>query len=116
MARTVRAILLPKYTTYAGAGTYRSPPISVVEYDSFELVAWRGALPSGATFEVLVEESVDRISWIGLASGDPGEHQELELSGTITRLWLRAKVLLGTTGDFPVATCWLSGLLVPRQG
>jgi len=110
----VPVVLLGRYTTLTGSITFRTLPINAVPYDSFELVAWRGDMPTDATFQVAIEGSMDQETWVEITSGDPGSDQELGLEGDLTMSWLRATVTLATTGLFPVVSCYLVGTLLRR--
>lgn len=114
--KTIPVALLRRYTTLAGTTVFKTSPLHVVAYESAELVAWRGAIPVGATFEVSLEESVDRAAWNPFAIATPGEDEEVDMPVTLEKPWMRAVVTLEAgTSDYPIATCYLVGHLVRRR-
>jgi hypothetical protein len=108
-----RIILLPRYTSFAGTGTFHTAPVNVRPYSRATVnYVETGALGSiGPEVDVRVEESADLEIWeeIGgnLNSGEP-ETREFRFE------WIRLK--LAVTGSDPGFTCWCVGDFVLREG
>ncbi len=109
-------VLLPRYTTYAGASVFVTIAMDVTEYQSALVNCWRGKLLGTApTIGMVFEESSDQVTWstcTGGTSFDPGEETEVQKTPTMTKRWFRIKVTLG--GTSPAATCWVVGFLEQR--
>jgi len=113
----VPLVLLPRYTTYAGAGTYTTIAMDVTEYQTAIVNAWRGVLNgAGATFGISFEESTDQVNWTTCTNGsggDPGPGSEAQYTPDLKKRWFRVKVVL--TGTEPVTVmCWAVGFLEMR--
>jgi hypothetical protein len=113
----VPLVLLPRYTTFVGAGTFTTIGMEASNYSKSIVGVWRGAmLGAGPTFAVSFEESTDQNSWSvcsGGSSADPGTDTEAQYQPTITKRWFRIKVVLG--GSNPAASCWAIGFLELRE-
>lgn len=114
-------VMLPRFTTLAGAATFTTIAMDVTDYQTAILNFWRGKMVANTTFAVTCEESTDQETWTTCAgtncSGfDPGELTEDQASATLKKRWFRLKVVLaGTGGAYPEATCWAVGFLEDRQ-
>lgn len=116
MASTVPLVLLPRYTTFAGASTFTTSPVRIEGYDESQMFVWRGRIVSAGTFSFVLQESMDQQRWTDLIAGDPGSEQEATYTSALTRLWLRAKVVLGSDpADFPTVSCYAVGFLIRRR-
>lgn len=113
----VPLVLIPRYSSYTGAGTYTTIAMDVTDYQSAIVNAWRGVLNGGGAYTLSFEESTDQNSWATCTNGsggDPGEDTEAQYTPTITKRWFRAKLVL--TGTEPVSvTTWAVGFLELRQ-
>jgi hypothetical protein len=113
----VPLVLIPRYTTYAGASVFTTIAMDVTEYEKALVNAWRGKLIGTApTFDITFEESTDQQQWTTCTNGtggDPGEETEDQYTPELKKRWFRAKVTL--TGTNPVAACWAIGFLELRQ-
>jgi len=115
-SRVVPVVLIGRFSTYSGVGTFESLPVGVSEFDTAEISVWRGTMETGSSFVFKLEASLDRETWTTLASGDPGEDTEVLHNVSLDALpWLRAVVVLGQTGPFPVVMCWAVGQLIKRR-
>ena len=113
---TVPVVLLGRYSTFAGTGTFTGLPVDVTEFDSIELNVWRGALPAGVSFAFKLEASLDGDNWSNLIQGDPGTNTEVLYDQSLKAFpWIRTVVTLSTTGTHPVASCYAVGLLIKRR-
>jgi hypothetical protein len=113
----VPLVLIPRYTTYAGPGTFTTVAMDVTEYQSALVNVWRGVL-NGTTpsFAISFEESTDQVTWSTCTNGsggDPGEDTEDQYEPELKKRWFRAKIV--TTGTGFVGTCWAVGFLELRQ-
>lgn len=112
-------VLLPRYTTSAGASTFLTLAMDVTEYSSAIVNVWRGTLVGGTpTITFTFQESSDQLNWTTCAGTnvnayDPTQGQEGQSTATITKRWFRVSVAVGGTG--PVATCWAVGFLEQRE-
>lgn len=115
MAEAVDKILLiPRFTCFAGAGPFTTPPIYVRPYDLASIVLWtgpgQGATPGTAT--VVVQESADLTLWSGIGGSLTGAGEVADTYGL--RLdWMRLEVTL--TGSPACSTLWAVGNFVRRQ-
>lgn len=113
----VPIVLIPRFTTYAGASTFFSYALEVGAYSELTLTAWRAPLVgSGAVFQLSVEESLDRTEWQDCAGSqdvDPGTNVEAPYAWPLTQRWMRTRLVLA--GSSPVVTCWAQGFLIRRE-
>ena len=67
-------VLLPRYTTYAGASTFLTLAMDVTEYSSASVNVWRGKLLGTDTPTVAfsLEESSDQVNWTACAGPKQG--------------------------------------------
>ena len=118
----VPLVMIPRYTTYAGAADYATVGMDVTEYDSAILNIWRGeivvnsASPTPA-FKVNCEESTDQNSWSTCdgttADTAVAQGQEKQFVPALNKRWFRVRITVA--GDLPVVTCWAVGYLEQRQ-
>jgi len=111
-------VMLPRYTTFAGANTFVTVGMDVTDFEKAILNCWRGALigSGGPTFAISFEESTDQDTWTTCTNGtasDPGAATEAQYSPTLAKRWFRVKVVL--TGTNPAVTCWAVGFLEQRE-
>jgi len=113
----VPLVLLPRYSTYVGAGTFTTIGMEVSDYSKAIVNVWRGALTGTTpTFAVVFEESTDQENWTTCTSGsggDPGPSTEAQYQPELNKRWFRIKVTLG--GTDPAGTCWAIGFLEMRE-
>ncbi|MGQ0614158.1 MAG: hypothetical protein ACT4PV_10520 [Planctomycetaceae bacterium] len=114
----VPLVLLPRFSTFVGAGDFVTIGMEVSDYTAASVNTWRGAmLGSSPTFGITFEESTDQGTWTTCsgttASADPGAGLEAQYVPTLKKRWFRVKVTLGGTN--PAATCWAIGYLEMRE-
>jgi len=112
----VPLVLIPRYTTLAGAATFTTIGMEVTDYEAALVNVWRGPLSGGGTFAASFEESSDGVTWATCTNGtggDPGSETEVQYNPTLKRRWFRIKVVL--TGTNPVVTLWALGFLQMRE-
>jgi hypothetical protein len=113
----VPLVLMPRYTTLAGAAIYTTVGMDVSEYEKAVLSYWRSAGVNLATVPVvLFEESTDQITWTACAGGpylDPGANAETQYQPVLTKRWFRINVTLATADS--AVTLWCIGFLMQRE-
>jgi hypothetical protein len=114
----VPLVLMPRFSTYAGANTFVTVGMDVTDYETAIVNVWRGTMigSAGPTFAISFEESTDQDSWAqctGGAGGDPGANTEAQYTPTLGKRWFRVKLVL--TGTSPAVTCWAVGFLEQRE-
>lgn len=113
----VPLVLIPRYSSYAGASLFTTVAMDVTDYQSAIVNVWRGKLVgTSPTFAISFEESTDQDSWSTCTNGsggDPGSETEAQYNPTLTKRWFRAKITLA--GTDPIGTCWAVGFLELRQ-
>ena len=117
MGMYVPLVLLPRYTTLAGATVYTTVGMDVSEYEKAVLSYWRSAGVSLAAVPVvLFEESTDQLNWTPCAGGpyvDPGANLETQFQPVLTKRWFRISVALATANS--AVTLWCIGFLMQRE-
>jgi hypothetical protein len=118
----VPAAILPRFTSYAGPGSFATAPLEVTPFGRGDLVFWRGPLVGGAAsdpFRVYFEESHDAIFWTEAATdlSQPviaaNRFDRLEVE--FTKRWFRVRTeLAGASGGIVGITMWLTGGLELR--
>ena len=111
-------VLLPRYTSYAGATTFTTIGMEVTDYSKALVNVWRGPLlGTAATIAFTFEESTDQTNWTtcnGITPPlDPGADTEAQYQPELNKRWFRIKVTLG--GTDPSGTCWAIGFLERRE-
>ena len=95
----VPLVLIPRFSSYVGAGTFVTVGMDVSDYQKAIVNVWRGALTgSSPTFLISFEESTDQDSWSTCAGGtpaDPGALTEAQYTPTLGKRWFRTKLVLG---------------------
>ncbi len=95
-------VLVPRYSTYAGAGDFTTIGMEVTPFVSALVTIWRNSLNGTSptcTFEF--EESTDRTVWTTCSGGgavDPGTDTEHLVSVELKKRYFRSRVKLGGTG------------------
>ncbi len=108
-------ILIPRFTSYVGAGSYPSVPIELSEYASGAVTLWRGPLlGTSPDCEVWFELSRDGTIWSPMPAVpfDPGDNGTVQCPVTTTNRLFRVRVEL--TGTNPAVTMWCAGALERR--
>ena len=117
--KSVPVVIVPRFTTYAGAGSFDTEAIAVSRYASLGAVFWRAALlgaGAGLAIAVAFEESNDGDSYSTCGGGPwviPAAGQESFMTVAFTKAWLRFRTIL--TGTNPVVTCRLAGAFELRE-
>jgi hypothetical protein len=114
----VPLVLIPRYTTYAGAATdFITIGMDVTDYESATVSFWRGPfVGTGVAITINFEESMDQLTWTVCTGGpylDPGAAIEGQFIPLISKRWFRIRVTVAGTN--PVVTCWCIGFLEQRE-
>ena len=106
-----KLILLPRFTTFAGAGEFATPPLNVRVYRAALIdLGVAGALGSpAATVTVVVQESPDLAHWEDLTTLVVGDATEAGFGFE----WMR--LLITVAGSDPAVTCWSVGTFLHRH-
>lgn len=114
--RTEKLILIPRYSTFAGAGDYWMKPIPARRYATAIVAAWRSAgVGASVLASVAIEQSTDLQNWYSCGSSlSPSAGSETDGSFDFTADWFRVKVTIG--GTDPLVTLWSVGDFVVREG
>lgn len=111
----VPIVLIPRFSTFAGAGTaYPGIAIDVTDYDSGTVRAWRGPIlgTSSPGLSLVIEHSSDGLNWSQLVAPSLASVTTVEVTLTLTRRFLRITATL--SGTNPAVTLWCSGQLRKR--
>jgi hypothetical protein len=115
--RYVPFVLVPRYTTYAGATSFITAAIPVSAYSGLHFDFWHG--PVIGTFGSIIlalQESNDGSSWGDCTGSVPGiapAEGQVPVSVTITKAWLR--LVVAVAGTDMAVTCWAEGFLELRE-
>jgi hypothetical protein len=115
----VPLVMLPRYSSYNGAGDFTTIGMEVTDYTSAILNVWRGPFNGSGTVAFSCEESTDQTNWTtcsgtNVAGYDPGQNNEGQAVATLKKRWFRVKVAVAGTGAIGV-TCWAIGFLEQRE-
>ena len=120
----VPLVLIPRFTSYLGEGTYTSAPLDVSEYSDGRVTLWRGPLvgdsADGASFSWHVEDSHDAVTWQRSSPMPPEDPVSTTDTSSqqhfgVVRRWMRVVVELEADSNGVAAiTCWAVGLLDRR--
>ena len=122
MSGTVqKVVLLPRFTTFVGAGDFLTAPVNVRQFAQGLISVWRGresVVPGLDDFTVTLQESPDLEIWNDVASLVPDANEELSATADFDLEWVRLKINLsldGSPAQEPSVTCWAVANLVPRE-
>jgi hypothetical protein len=119
IGQLVPVVLLPRFTSFVGSGSFTTVPMNVEEYETGTVIFWRGKLVGGAAsnpFTAYIEESHDAQLWVPLG---PGAITTSDRSDDylilLKRRWLRVRVeLAADTNSLAGISLWMAGSLVGR--
>jgi len=115
--RSVPVVLIPRFTTYVGAGIFSTAPIPVAAYSRLVVAFMGGVLPGGpGTASFACRESNDLSTWPpcgGSTPAYPGPFSETQWTFDLTMAWLRFDVQLLGAGS--ALTCYLMGHFELRE-
>lgn len=118
----VPLVMIPRFTSYLGEGTYTTVPLDVSDYEGATLEFWRGQLRSPGTgtftayFEQASEPWADDTLWNVLATVTSANASSLETL-TFSRFpYFRVRIVLEDATYHAVGvTCWAAGFLRKRD-
>ena len=113
----VPLVMLPRYSTYAGATTFYTIAMDVTEYQAAILNVWRGPGPATGEFDMYLEESTDAIAWSdcsGVSNPlNPTADTETQYVPLLKKRWFRIRLVL--SGASAIVSCWAVGFLERRE-
>jgi hypothetical protein len=115
MADVQRIVLIPRYTSLVGPGTFYFPAVNVREFCHADVSFWRGnEFGIIGVLQVRLEASPDLATWSELASFTAAAGSEDCEPVNLTMDWLRPVVCV-QGGTYPAFTCWSVGDFERRQ-
>jgi len=116
----VSVTLLPRISSFVGAGSFTTAPLPVEEFEEGRLTFWRGPLVGGAAaspFTTYIEESHDAQVWTTVTGTAP-----ITTAGVVgsfalllKKRWLRVRVVLNADTNGVVGiSLWMTGTLDRR--
>ena len=116
----VPLVMLPRYSTFAGATTFTTIAMDVTEYSKAILNVWRGPMSVGDGFALRCQESTDGTNWSDCVPVspttwpvDPGADTEAQYEAELRKRWFRVELIV--TGSDPTVSCWAVGFLERRE-
>ncbi|MCE9637716.1 MAG: hypothetical protein K8T90_18610 [Planctomycetes bacterium] len=117
----VPLVLIPRFTTYAGKGTFTTVALDVSAFGLVHLATWAGPLlgdtTSGAALTAAVlQHSEDGDDWQVFAPMLSTPNSHMLSSAPLMRRYLRAKLqFVADANDVVALTCWSTGYLERRE-
>lgn len=115
--RSVPVVLLPRFTSYLGPGTFSTTPIPVAAYDRLLLSFLAGSLlGAGSGVTLAMSESNDGDAWSPCSGSTPAlptPFNEVQWTFNLTKAWLRFDVVLA--GANAGLTCYAQGHFELRE-
>lgn len=109
----VPVVMLPRFTSYVGAGTFTTVPMSVEALDNAMLTFWRGPLIGGAAsnpFGANFEESHDAVTWSEAAPPVTTANAIGGYAVPFRKRWFRIRVVLAADANGVVGiSLWMVG-------
>ena len=113
----VPLVMLPRYSTYAGATTFYTIAMDVTEYSAAIINYWRGPGPASGEVDLYFEESTDSILWSDCTGATNPVNQTADTEDQYTLMlrkrWFRIRIVL--SGSSPIVSCWAVGFLERRE-
>ena len=110
----VPAVILPRFTSYLGGGSYATPPMPVEEFKEGTFTFWRGPLVGGATlnpFYAHLEVSHDATVWVQMSTITM-VNTATQVSTPFPRRWFRVRTELAADANGVVGiSLWMAGVL-----
>ena len=117
----VPLVMIPRFTTYVGAGDYVTVPLRIDNYQSVKITVWRGKLVgdpvTGAGLSAIFQTSNDAEVWtdVSMTPVTTADGSTLVEFATLER-WLRLRLVLVEDANHIVAlTLWAVGFLEVRE-
>jgi hypothetical protein len=121
----VPVVILPRYASFAGPGSYATAPLPVEAFVRGVVTFWRGPLVGGVTpdppdtypFTAVFEESHDAVAWTEVQTVDPFHDADASEKVVLPfhKRWLRVRVeLVGDANNVVAISMWIAGLMEMR--
>lgn len=113
-----RIVILPRYTAFYGATTFRTVPMNARDFAEVVLTAWRGndlgSSSVSAAFQLEQSPDADAGTWSAVGTAlAPTVGNESTDTFSIEQEWVRLAVTV-SGGDLGLTT-WVVGDFVPRE-
>jgi hypothetical protein len=112
----VPLVLIPRFTSYIGEGTFVTNAMDVSAYASMAVEFWRGPLlgSAPASFSATFEGSTDGVEWFNITPGGgaitgAGTTALYTLDPLTYRFLRISVVLVASDSDEAAITCWAAG-------
>jgi hypothetical protein len=109
----VPAILIPRFTSWVGPGTYTTAPMAVEDFAWSQVTLWVGPLLGGAASNPLgiyFEESHDAYNWSWMLGPMTATDTAATYPLVFSKRWFRVRVVLAANAEGIVAiTGWMNG-------
>lgn len=112
-------VMLPRFTSFVGGGTFTTAPLDVSEFSKVYLEFWRGELAGSqlspaAAFSAQLEEASDPNppggTWTPLGSAITAVNTYTLEERTLTKRFFRIRIVLDLgNGGVGAITCWAAG-------
>ena len=115
----VPVVMLPRFTSYVGPGTFATAPLGVEAFSGGEVTFWRGPLVGGAAtspFTAYLEESHDALVWtLAFPTAVTQVNRSDSCAMPFTKRWFRVRVVLAANASGVVGiSLWMAGAFVRR--
>jgi hypothetical protein len=114
MGELVPVVMLPRFTSYLGEGSYATVPMPVEAYQNICVTFWRGPLVGGdatTPFEAFFEVSHDAYTWESIHAPIDTVDTSDKLAMPLTKRWFRVRIELLADGNGVVGlSMWMAGV------
>jgi hypothetical protein len=119
----VPLVMIPRFTSYVGQGTYTTAPLDVSEFAKFTLTVWRGPFVTGtgtgSGMSITFEQSDDAEMWTTFSgiSAITSANTSSIVTADLTMRWFRVKADMteDNVNHVVALTCWAIGNLERRE-
>lgn len=117
----VPLVMVPRFTTYVGAGVFTTVALDVSAFGAVHLATWMGPLigdtgAGAALTSAELQQSEDGEDWEILFPMIAGADQHDLVMSPLPRRYLRARIeLAADTSSVVAVTCWSTGYLERRE-
>jgi hypothetical protein len=120
----VPVVMIPRYTSFVGEGSYITTPLLVSDFADGTLELWTGFIypAAGASFTVYFEEAFDAelptSGWISCTSISPPttQNSQVYVPLAFSKRYFRIRIVLtpDSTYGLVAITCWAAGSFQKR--
>jgi hypothetical protein len=114
--RNVPVVLLPRYTSLIGGGSYPQLAIPCSAYEKLAVTFWMGVGVGPPGLTLAWRESNDLVTWTQCGGGglvSPTPNADLPSVVTLTKAWFQLVVILAAANGG--ATMWCEGFFQLRE-